>query len=189
GTTIARRTARKLGWDLYTQEHLEFLSANEVARSQVQDGVPAGGVAWAEEQLDHLRSAGVIGPNSELNELARLLLLLAARGHVVLVGRGAGFFLPRETTLHARIVAPPEDRVAHMAQSLRLTREEAAEQVRQRDEKRLDFLVRHFQRRLIELYDFDLVLNSCLLGEELSADLIVAAVHGKQRLRERAQEQ
>jgi cytidylate kinase len=185
GTTIARRAARKLGWDLYTQEHLEFLSANEVARAQVQEGIPGSAIQWAEQHLEQLHRDGVIGVHSELGELPRLLLLLAARGKVVLVGRGAGFFLPRETTLHARVVAPLEDRISHMAQALRLTREDAAEQVRYRDEMRLEFLMKHFHRRLGELYDFDLVLNSCLLGEEISAELIVAAVQGKKRLLER----
>src|SRR5262249_43921065 len=69
GTTIARRAARKLGWDLYTQEHLEFLSANEVARSPVLDGVPASASAWAEGHLERLRREGVVGPGAELGEL------------------------------------------------------------------------------------------------------------------------
>jgi cytidylate kinase len=108
--------------------------------------------------------------------------MLAARGRVVFVGRGAGFLLPRASTLHVRLVSPLEHRVAHMAQSLRMTRQDAAEQVRQRDEMRSEFLLKHFRQRVGELYDFDLVLNSYRLGEELSAELIVAAAQGKERL-------
>ena len=41
--------------------------------------------------------------------------------------------LPPATTLHVRVVAPLADRVAYMSQWLRLTEDEAAEEVRQRD--------------------------------------------------------
>ena len=40
----------------------------------------------------------------------RVILALGAQGEVLLVGRGAGCLLPREATLHVRIVAPLEDR-------------------------------------------------------------------------------
>ncbi len=40
---------------------------------------------------------------------------LAARGEAILVGRGAGYYLPPEMSLHVRIVAPLDDRIAHMA--------------------------------------------------------------------------
>jgi cytidylate kinase len=186
GTTIAKRVGKKLGWDVYTQEHLEFLSANEMARGHVLTGVPPGAAGWAGEHLDRLRSTGLLNLRTELGELPRLVLTLAARGRVILVGRGAGFFLPRESTLHVRVVAPLEDRVAHMAQQLRLTRDAAADQVRQRDEQRVEFLVKHFQRRFSDLYDYDVVLNSGLLGEELSAELIAAAIRGKERILERS---
>ena len=45
--------------------------------------------------------------------MVRLVLTVAARGDVVIVGRGAGYVLPAETTLHARVVAPFESRVSH----------------------------------------------------------------------------
>ena len=49
---------------------------------------------------------------------------------MVLIGRGAGFILPRETTLHVRMVAPLQERIAYMSQWLRLPVQEAAEKVR-----------------------------------------------------------
>ena len=48
------------------------------------------------------------------------------------IGRGAGCILPRESTLNVRVVAALEERIAYMAQWLRLTAEEAAERVRLR---------------------------------------------------------
>jgi cytidylate kinase len=67
-----------------------------------------------------------------------------------------------------------------MADYSRLTREAAADLVRQRDERRAEFLLSHFGRRSADVYDYDLVLNSGLLGEETCADIILAALNGKQ---------
>jgi len=180
GETVARRVGKRLGWQVYTQELLEFLCANDVARQSVLADVPPDAVDWVTAQLERVRRDRGIDPEADGGDMPRLILSLAARGQAILVGRGAGYYLPRETSLHVRIVAPLADRIAHMADWLRLTREQAAEQVRTRDERRAEFHLKHFGRRNTDLYDFDLVLNSGLLGEETCADVILAALNGKQ---------
>jgi cytidylate kinase len=112
--------------------------------------------------------------------MPRLILSLAASGQVILVGRGAGYYLPRLSSLHIRVVAPLADRIAHMADWSRMTREAAADLVRQLDEHRAEFLFKHFGRRSTDVYDFDLVLNTGLLAEETCADVILAALNAKQ---------
>jgi len=180
GQTVARRVGKRLGWQVYTQELLEFLCANDVARQSVLADLPDEAVEWVTTQLDRVRRDRGIDSEAEGGDMPRLILSLAARGQAILVGRGAGYYLPRETSLHVRIVAPLADRIAHMADWSRLTREQAAEQVRLRDERRAEFLLKHFGRRDTDLHDFDLVLNSGLLGEEPCADVILAALNGKQ---------
>src|SRR5207248_3561839 len=102
--------------------------------------------------------------------VARTTLVLGAQGHVVLIGRGAGYLLPRESTLHARLVAPLEDRVAYMAQWLRLTVEEARQRVRVRDQRRAEFLTHFLHRQAREVYGYHLRVNTSPLGRELGAE-------------------
>lgn len=180
GGSIARRIGKRLGWQVYNQELLEFLCANEVAREGVLAEVPAEAGSWIEGELARLRQDREFDSRLEGNEMPRLILSLAARGQIVLIGRGAGYYLPRASSLHVRVVAPLEDRIAHMADWSRLTRQAAADLVRQRDEQRAEFLLNHFGRRSTDAYDFDLVLNSGLLTEETCADVILAALNGKQ---------
>src|SRR5262249_8360261 len=120
-----------------------------------------------------------VSRHPSLQALARLVLALGAAGEVVLVGRGAGYLLPRESTLHVRVIAPLEDRVAYMSQWMRLPVDEAAEQVRLRGSRRADFLSTPFHRQPADAYQYDLLLNSSLLGEELCAELIARAARGK----------
>jgi hypothetical protein len=64
---------------------------------------------------------------------------------------------------------------------LRRTRPDAAAQVRERDERRADYLLKTFNRRICDLCDYDMALNSFLLGEETCAELVLAAARSKER--------
>ena len=97
-----------------------------------------------------------------------------------MVGRGAGFLLPAETTVHVRVVAPLADRVTFMGQWLRQSRDEAAAEVTARDGRRSQYLAHLMGRDPSETHAYDLVVNSSRLGEEACADLIVVAVRTKQ---------
>ena len=180
GGSIARRIGQRLGWQVYTRELLEFLCANEAARQSILADVPPDATTWVNGQLDRLRRDHKLPKDADTDEMPRLLLTLASRGQVLLVGAGAGYYLPRDISLHVRIIAPPEDRVAHMADWLRLSPEEAARQVQTRDERRAEFLLKRFGMRSAEPYDFDLILNSGLLSEETCTEAILAALRGKE---------
>ncbi len=84
----------------------------------------------------------------------------------MIVGRGAGFLLPTETTVHVRVVAPIESRVAYFAQWLRLTREEAAAEVQARDDRRAQFLTRTLGRDPADSTGYDMMVNVERLGIE-----------------------
>jgi hypothetical protein len=179
GGSIARRAGVKLGWQVYTQELLEYISQEGAARQDVLDNLPPAALPWVEAELERLRREQNLARQPSLLAMARTVLTLGATGEVILIGRGAGCILPRASTLHVRIVAPLADRVAYMSQWLRLTVAEAAEEVRLRDSGRAEFLAAHFHRQPADVYQYDLLLNSSLLGEELCAELIAQAARAK----------
>jgi cytidylate kinase len=179
GGTIARRAGRKLGWQVYNQELLEYVAHEGPFRQGVADSVSPGAARWIEERLDVLLREENMSQHPSIADLARMVLSLGAQGEVILIGRGAGCILPRPTTLHVRIFAPREDRIAYMSQWMRLTREQAAEHVEQRDQQRAEFLAQHFHREPGDIYQYDLLLNSSLLGEEVCAELIAQAVRAR----------
>ena len=179
GATIARRAGEKLGWDVYSQEMLEYVAQNVSARQDLLDKLTPAANEWIEEQLQSLQARDHLSPNPMVRDLARLVLTLGVQGNVILLGRGAGFILPSRSSLHVRLVAPHENRVAYMSQLLRLTEEEAQAEVRKRDHRRADFLATHFHCKPNDVHIFDMILNTGLLGEERCADLIAAAAKAK----------
>jgi hypothetical protein len=170
---------RKLGWQVYDQEMLDYLAQEANLRQDPTEGLGPAAASWVEARLQALLREQNLSQHPSVVNLARVVLALAARGQAVLIGRGAGYLLPRSTTLHVRVVAPLEDRVAYVAQWLRLTTDEAAEKVRLRDQRRAEFITTHFHRSPAEVHQYDMVLNSSQLGEEVCAELIVQAARAR----------
>jgi cytidylate kinase len=179
GGTIARRAGRKLRWHVYNQELLEYMAQEGAFRQSLTANLSAAADHWVEEHLDSLQRDQNLSQHPSLVELSRLVLTLGAQGEVILIGRGAGCVLPRASTLNVRIVAPLEDRIAYMSQWLRLSLEEAAAEVELRDGQRAEFIATHFHRQPSDIYQYDLLLNSSLLGEELCAELVAQAARAK----------
>jgi cytidylate kinase len=183
GGSIGRRAARKLAWQVHDQELLEYVAQEGPVHQELIEGLPPAAATWLGQRLEQLLREQSVSQHPSVLRMVRAILALAAPGHVVLIGRGAGLVLPPATTLHVRVVAPLADRIAYMSQWLRLTVEEAAERVRLRDARRAEFLATHFHRQPGEPHQYDLVLNSSLLGEELCAELIAQAARAKQAAR------
>jgi cytidylate kinase len=179
GSTIAGRAGAKLGWQVYNQELLEYIAQEGTFQQDIVENCSPAATRWAEEQLRQLARDHNPRQHPSLLNLARIILALGAKGEVILVGRGAGCILPAKSTLHVRIMAPLPDRIAYMSQWLRLTPKEAAEQVQARDSRRSDFITSHFQRQASDVHQYDLVLNSSLLGEDSCAELIAQAARAK----------
>ncbi|HEY7426202.1 MAG TPA: cytidylate kinase-like family protein [Gemmataceae bacterium] len=179
GGTIARRVGRKLGWQVYDQELLEYMAQEALVRQSVLDAPPVMPADWVEARLQMLIREGAITEHPSVVNLARVVLALGTQGQVVMIGRGAGCVLPRETTLNVRIVAPLPERIAYMGQWLRLTVEEAAERVRLRDERRREFVASNFHRDPGDVHQYDVVLNSSLFGEDVCAELIAQAARAR----------
>lgn len=180
GATIARKVGELIGWQVFDQESLDYLLQDDTARQQLQAEVPSSARAWADAYFTRLQLNQKPAYDPDTAAMIRLLLAVAARGDAVIVGRGAGFLLPAQSTVHVRVIAPFERRVAFFAQSLRLSREEASEELRARDERRAQFLKRTLNRDPADPTGYDVVVNADRLGLEGSAQFIAWAVRTKQ---------
>jgi cytidylate kinase len=179
GGTIARRAGKKLGWQVYDQELLEYAAQEGPFRQDIAETLSKPAADWAEERLQALIREQNLSRHAAILDLARVVLALGSQGEAVVVGRGAGCILPPASTLHVRIIAPLEDRIAYMSQYLRSSEQETANEVELRDRLRFEFITTHFHRQPTEVYQYDLILNSSLLGEEICADLITQAARAK----------
>ena len=112
-----------------------------------------------------------------IEAIRKVLRDLANGGNVVIVGRGAHIILEdMPNVLRVGVVANLEDRVVTVMERERLSKEQAAETVRTRDEARAYFFRRFFG---IEEPDdptlYHLVVNTSVVRLDYAADIVIRA--------------
>ena len=180
GWTIAKKVGELLGWQVFDQESLDYLLQDDTARQQLFAEVPSSAKNWIDAHFARLQLNLKLATEPDMLGMVRLVLAVAARGDAVIVGRGAGFLLPVESTVHVRLIAPFERRIAFFAQALRLSREEAVAEVRARDERRAQYLLHMLNRDPADPTGYDVIVNADRLGLEGTAQFIAWAVRTKQ---------
>lgn len=176
GGAIARMVGQRLGWKVYDHELLEAIAHrmelpvddvrifDELAPSPVQD--------W----LLPLREEHYAPQEAYLDHLAKLIEAIGRAGESVLVGRGAGFMLPRESTLSIRIIAPLRIRALRLAERMGVSVRTARRAARDLDRRRAQF--DRTMHRMVsgDPHHYDIVLDTHSLGLDIVTEVIVRAV-------------
>jgi len=173
---LARMAGERLGWKVYDEELIEAIAhrmqlpidevraLDEQAPSMVQD--------W----LLPLREEYYAPQEAYLDHLAKLIEAIGRAGESILVGRGAGFMLPRETTLSLRVIAPLKVRAQRLAERMGVSVRTARRAARDLDRRRAQFDRTMHRANSNDPHNFDLVLETASLGLEMAAEIIVHAV-------------
>ncbi|HLI88641.1 MAG TPA: cytidylate kinase-like family protein [Ktedonobacteraceae bacterium] len=191
GGEIALRLAQRLGWRL--------LDHDAVVHVAQQLGIS---VEEAEEHDEHVESLGVriltsmqmiqptmaaslpvqITPNiREYHEaLCRVVEATVRQEKTVVVGRGGQMlFAGRRDILHARVVAPLEQRVAYVMRREGLEYDAAMTRVHEKDQGRIRYLQAQYHRHPSDPLLYDLVVNTGVLSLDRCVDLICLALEAK----------
>ncbi len=176
GEDISRLVGQRLGWKVYDHELIEAIAhrmgvplddvrtLDELAPSVVQD--------W----LLPLREEYYAPQEAYLDHLAKLIEAIGRAGESILVGRGAGYMLPRETTLSIRVIAPLKVRAQRLAERMGVSVRTARRAARDLDRRRLHFDRTMYRANSSDPHNFDLVLDSNALGLEIAAEIVAHAV-------------
>ena len=173
---LAKLVGERLGWKVYDDELVEAIAhrmgspieevraLDELAPSMVQD--------W----LLPLREEYYAPQEAYLDHLAKLIEAIGRAGESILVGRGAGFMLPRETTLSVRVIAPVKARAQRLAERMGVSPRTARRAARELDRRRAQFDRTMHRANPNDPHNFDLVLNTDSLGLEIAAEVVTSAI-------------
>jgi cytidylate kinase len=184
GGTIGRLVGTRLGWKVYDHELLEAIAQgmqcptdevrafDELAPSVVQD--------W----ILPLREEHYAPQEAYLDHLAKLVDAIGKAGDSIVVGRGAGFMLPREETLSVRVIAPLKARAVRLAERMGVSFHTAKRAARDLDRRRNQFVRTMYRADPTDPHNYDLVLDSDSLGLEIAAEMIIRAIEaGRPRVK------
>jgi len=105
------------------------------------------------------------------------ILRLANLGNVILVGRGANLITAKiKPALHIRLVAPMEERVAHISEFYHLTPAEAEIYARKADQGRRRYVKRYFRADIENPLNYTLVINTGRMDYPAAAHVVAEAV-------------
>jgi cytidylate kinase len=173
---LAKLVGQRLGWKVYDDELVDAIAhrmgspieevraLDELAPSMVQD--------W----LLPLREEYYAPQEAYLDHLAKLIEAIGRAGESILVGRGAGFMLPRETTLSIRVIAPVKARAQRLAERMGVSPRTARRAARELDRRRAQFDRTMHRANPNDPHNFDLVLNTDSLGLEIAAEVVASAI-------------
>ncbi|MCX6967484.1 MAG: cytidylate kinase-like family protein [Verrucomicrobia bacterium] len=182
--TIAELTARLLNeghpegpsWTVFDKNLVEKVVEDHrfpehLKRFLPEDVLP--GVASAVEEMLGLHPSAW----SLAEYTTETILRLAHLGKVILVGRGSNFITAKlRPALHIRLVAPLEERVAHIAEFYHLTQEEAVNYTKKADQGRTRYVKRYFRAAIDDPLNYSLTINTGRVPFEAAAHVIAEAI-------------
>jgi cytidylate kinase len=173
---LAQLIGQRLRWKVYDEELVEAIAHRMALPIDDVRALDEQAPSVVQDWLLPLREAYYAPQEAYLDHLAKLIEAIGRAGEAILVGRGAGFMLPRETTLSLRVVAPIKIRGQRLAERMGVSLRTARRAARDLDRRRAQFDRTMHRANVNDPHNFDMVLDSHSLGLEIAAEIIVHAV-------------
>jgi CMP/dCMP kinase len=189
GGEIAARLAKRLGWQLIDHEIVEHVASEmgtSIQEAEARDERTQGVLERALNSMVYLNptllgdapTVAFLSNEATYREtVSRIVKAAAARGHVVIVGRGSQVLLAQQRdVLHVRVIAPFEQRVAYVMQREGVDQAAAELRIQVKDHDRARYLEAEYHRKPDDAHLYDIVLNTTVLGLESAVDIICLAL-------------
>ncbi len=176
GTELAHRVAGPLGWRVVDRELVSAIAEkthSSLGAVLAHDERASG---LLDDYLSHLLVPDDPGHGAYLRAMTMIVASFAREGRVVVLGRGANWFLDPERGLRVRVIRPPGQRIEEVAREEGIDLRAAEERVRRHDEEQRRFIEQTFGRSIDDPLGYDLVLNTGHLTPEQAADIVTAAL-------------
>jgi cytidylate kinase len=177
GSEIARILAQKTKMDLMAGQIIQRVAESSKASTKVIESLDEKSVTAMESWIKSIFSSGRPSPGEYLGHLSRVMATIGKHGNAIIVGRGANYILPPETTFRVKIIAPMEYRIESMMRIHELSREDAKKYIEKRDADRIAFVRTYFETDWLEVNptNFDLIINTEKVGIEGAVDAILVS--------------
>jgi cytidylate kinase len=179
GSEMAQKLAEALGWELLDKQILAEIARREHTSADAISRLDEHPARAFSDYLSYLLVPNAPSQARFLEELREIVGGRARRGRVVILGRGANWFLDPSCGLRLRVVAAHEDRVALVMKRDGLERPEALRRVDKSESDQRAFVRQSFDRDIDDPLGYDLILNMSALRSTLAAEIVAAALQRK----------
>jgi cytidylate kinase len=177
GSTFAKRLGEALGWPVLGSEIVDLISETFDLDGAMLHHLDDAKANWVRDALGELMPHQVINLDTYVHHLGKVMRLVALHGNVVLVGRGAHFFLPGDRGLAVRLVATTEDRIRRIRAVENVDETDARAHIDEIDQRRARFAQHYFGRDVSDPTLYDVVLNRSKLTDDELVEAVVTLCH------------
>ena len=118
-----------------------------------------------------------LDPKSFIEYAKTIILGLAEKGKMVIVGRAGQFILQQDDcTFHVRIIADEKFRVERIKKRHGISESDALEMIKKSDNMRKNYIERYFHGNWSDPQVYNLILNTSKLGIDEAAKIIIDAI-------------
>jgi cytidylate kinase len=175
---VAQEVSARLGWPVYDHELLERIAEAMHCSVDVLEQLDERHHSWMLECLEGFASHAP-SQSQYTCRLIQFIRSLGAEARCIIVGRGAAFALPWQTTLRIHLVGAVQDRIVAFGRRHHLDCLEAQRCVRESDWEQSRFIYDYFGSDLAKPRNYDLVLNTSEWSARDCASLILRALEDK----------
>jgi len=179
GNILAERLGDELRYDVYHQKILHLMAESTNVSMTLLEQLDEKGLTLVEDCLWSLVNHRHLWPDQYLRHLVKIIGSIGKHGHAVIVGRGANFILPPAKRLSVRVVAPQELRIQRVSQDFGVSMQEAKRRVSRTESDRKAFIRKYFKADVSAPENYDMVIDTGLIGIEAAAHSIKYAIGDK----------
>jgi cytidylate kinase len=182
GGRVAQQAGEMLGWNVFDARIVDEIAQSAHVRQRLVQSIDERVHSrWERVWRDLLPDDMEFDMADEkyLRHLQEVVMALGHHGNVVIVGRGAQFFLPPQCAVRVRLVAPAELRVQRVAERQKLSLEEARLKVEEIDKERASYIWKIFRKDVGSPLNQDITINTGEFSIENAAKIVVATIQTK----------
>ena len=172
GSAFAIRLGEALGWPVLDGEIVDLIADTFELDGAMLHLLDEARANWVRDVLGDLMPHQIVNLDTYVHHLGKVIRLVGLHGNVVLVGRGAQLFLPRERGLALRLVASEEERVLRLSEQDGVSAADARKHIDDVDRRRAHFVEHYFGRAIDDPTLYDLVLNRSSLSDSELVEIV-----------------
>jgi len=178
GTKIAQKLAKELGFDLMGGKIIQMVAESVEMSEKVICSLDEKEVTKRDDWLNSLFETRHLWPDQYLHHLTKVIGTIGRHGNAVILGRGANYILPQESTFRVRIIAPFEQRIKN---ATRTTEDEARRYLIKVDADREAFIRKYFNADVKDPSHYDLVINMRVISIDGAVKAVIEAFNSWKR--------
>lgn len=179
GKLIAKGIAETLGYDLFHQEVIHEMAQSAKVSSRVLESLDEKGLSMLDDWVSAVVHKKHLWPDEYLQHLLKVIGTIGKHGKAVMVGRGANFVLPPESTFRLRVIAPRDFRAQKVAEEFDIPVKDAERRILKTESDRRAFIRKYFHADIEDPKNYDMVINTGKLSLEEAIDGVCHILRGK----------